>query len=292
MDEQERYFWDLTGYLVVRNVLTPDELAAANEAVDHYADRIRVGEDNLLAMGSQVLRGSGRPTLRGFLDWEKPYCEPFRHMLAHPAAVTRLNVMCGKRFRLEGPTMILGVKGTEGLALHGSGEVHRSWVAYHHQNGVPYCGGVTATWQLTDVNEGDGGFVCVPGSHKSQYAMPEGVRTCDDDLGVVVQPVMKAGDLLFFMDGAQTHGTLGWRSDKPRRSVLFKYTSESSPRGRPKGGLAPADFWWGEEVVTDMTEAQRAVMCAPYSNHHGEIPFLSVDEDGTVRIEESGKDGH
>ena len=61
MDEQERYFWDLTGYLVVRNVLTPDELAAANEAVDHYADRIRVGEDNLLAMGSQALLGTGPP---------------------------------------------------------------------------------------------------------------------------------------------------------------------------------------------------------------------------------------
>ena len=41
-----------------------------------------------------------------------------------------------------------------------------------------------------------------------------------------------------------------------------------------------------------MTEEQRAVMYAPYSNHHGEVPFLTVDENGTVRIEESTKDGH
>jgi hypothetical protein len=299
MDEQERYFWDLTGYLVVRNVLTPDELAAANEAIDHYADRIRVGEDNRLARGSQALLGTGRPKLSGFLEWEKPYCEPFRNMLAHPAVVVRLNVMCGKRFRLEVPLMIGGVKGTEGLALHGGGTLHTAqgttsptgkpfwpFVAYHHQNGVPYCGGVTVTWQLTDVNEDDGGFVCVPGSHKSKYPVPHGVRMCDGDLGVVEQPVMKAGDVLFFMDAAQTHGTHPWRSDKPRRSILFKYASQSSVRTGPAPDLAPPDIWWGEEAVTDMTETQRAVMFGPYSNHRGRVPFLAVDEDGTVRIEE------
>ena len=34
MDERERYCWDLTGYLIVRQVLKADELAAANVAVD------------------------------------------------------------------------------------------------------------------------------------------------------------------------------------------------------------------------------------------------------------------
>ena len=290
MDEQERYFWDLTGYLVVRNVLTPDELAAANEVVDHYEDRVQISEKNL-AKESQSLPGTGRPTLNGFLESEKPYCEPFRHMLAHPAVVMRLNVMCGRGFRLDsGPQMIGGVKGTEGFVLHGSGEVHKPWVAHHHQNGIPYCGGVTVTWQLSDVNKDDGGFVCVPGSHKSKYPMPHGVRTCDGDLGVVEQPVMKAGDVLFFMDGAQTHGTHPWRSDKPRRSILFKYASESSVRTGPARGLASPDIWWGEEVVKGMTEAQRAVMYGPYSNHRGRVPFLAVDEDGAVRIEESAEE--
>jgi hypothetical protein len=32
MDAKERYFWDLTGFLVLRNVLSKKELKAANDA--------------------------------------------------------------------------------------------------------------------------------------------------------------------------------------------------------------------------------------------------------------------
>ncbi|MCH8292434.1 phytanoyl-CoA dioxygenase family protein [Candidatus Poribacteria bacterium] len=287
MDEQERYFWDLTGYLIVRNVLTPDELADANEAFEYCREKIPKGKAGRGSKGSKALVGTGRLEMHGLLQLPKPYCEPFRKMIAHPAVVMRLNIMCGKRFRLDhGPLIISGVKGTEGLTLHGSGEPHNPCVAYYHQNGVSHCGGVTVTWQLADVNEGDGGFVCVPGSHKSQYRMPSGIRTCDDDLGMVVQPAMKAGDVLFFMDGAQTHGTHPWRSAIPRRSILIKYASQSAVRGVPRRDLFQPDVWWGDELINGMTEEQRAVMCGPGVHHGGVVKPLTVDEDGTVRIEE------
>ncbi len=286
MDAKERYFWDLAGYLVVQDVLTPEEIAAANEAIDRHQDRIHMGDDNRGARGSHSLRGTGRPTMHGLLQMERPYCEPFREMLAHPSIVLRLNVMCGAGFRLDhGPLLISGVKGTEGLTMHGAGEPHRPYVAYNHQNSQTYCGGVTVSWQLADVNPEDGGFTCVPGSHKSGFPMPPGVRTCDDDLGTVVQPAMRAGDVLFFMDGAQTHGTRPWQSEQPRRSVLFKYAARSCVRGGPASQLAPPEIYWGEDVVVGMTDEQRAVMFGPYANHGGEVPFLSVDEDGNVRIE-------
>ncbi|MCZ6676367.1 MAG: phytanoyl-CoA dioxygenase family protein [Candidatus Poribacteria bacterium] len=286
MDKHELYLWDLTGYLIVRNVLTAEELAAANAAIDYCQDKIPVGEAGLGSRGSNALKGTGRLEMHGLLELPKPHCEPFRKMIAHPALVTRLNVMCGRYFRLDhGPLIIAGVKGTEGLTLHGSGEPHKPVVAYHHQNGTPYCGGVTVTWQLTDVAEGDGGFVCVPGSHKSRYPMPDGVRTCDDDLGVVIQPPMQAGDVLFFMDGAQTHGTHPWRSENPRRSVLIKYAARDAVRGVPRKELFLPEVWWGEEIVDGMTEAQRAVMYGPGVHHGGVIKPLTVDEDGTVRIE-------
>lgn len=286
MNAKERYLWDLTGYLIARQVLSSGELAAANEAINRYQERMQVGDDNLGARDSHSLRGTGRPTMHGLLQLERPYCEPFRQMLVHPAVVQRLNVMCGTGFRLDhGPLLISGVKGTEGLTMHGAGEPHRAHVAYHHQNGETYCGGVTVSWQLADVNPGDGGFTCVPGSHKSGFPMPPGVRTCDDDMGTVVQPTMRAGDVLFFMDGAQTHGTRPWQSERPRRSVLYKYASRSSIRGGPARDLAPPEIYWGEDLVEGMTPEQRAVMYGPCSNHGGEIPFLAVDADGMVRIE-------
>lgn len=41
MDEDEKYFFDINGYIVVRGVLKAEEIAAANAAIDHYAQHIR-----------------------------------------------------------------------------------------------------------------------------------------------------------------------------------------------------------------------------------------------------------
>ena len=115
--------------------------------------------------------------------------------------------------------------------------------------------------------------------------MPDGVRSCDNDLGLVTQPVMKSGDVLFFMDGAQTHGTHPWRSQNLRKSVLIKYTSENSVRAVPSRNLYKPEIWWGKEIVADMTEEQRAVMCGPGVHHGGLVKPLTVEEDGTVCID-------
>ena len=284
MDKRERYFWDLTGYLVLRDVLTADEIAAANEAIDHCADQIYVGQPNEGAQDSQILQGTEQRVLHGLLELDEPYCEPFRKMLVHPQIIMRLNVMCGTGFRFDhGPWVTDSVKGTEGLVMHGQGEPHRPYVAYHHQNNKMHCGGVTVTWQLSDINAGEGGFACVPGSHKSRFPMPHGVRTCDDDMGVVLQPEMKAGDVIFFMDGAQAHGTLVWRGEHHRRSVLFKYADRTSVRTGVAREIAPPEIYWGEELVEGMTEAQRAVMYGPCSSLG--TTKLTVDGDGTVRVE-------
>ena len=289
MNDEERYFWDLSGYLLVKGVLTAEELAAANAAVDHCADRIQIGEPNGGARESEALRGSGHRAIYTdtlLFQLAQPHCEPFRRMLAHPAVVIRLNEMCGKGFRFDhGPHFIGGVEGTGGLTLHGAGDPHKPYVAYHHQNGKMYCGGVTVSWNLTDVKAGDGAFVCVPGSHKSRFPMPAGVRTCDDDMGVVVQPEVEAGDVLFFMDGAQTHGTLPWRGrERERRSVLFKYASRSSTRTGASMRLADPESYWDEDTVEGMTEEERAVMFGPCSTRRDGV-CLTVDEEGVVRVD-------
>ena len=60
MDEQERYFWDLTGYLIVRNVLIPDELADANEAFEYCREKIPKGKAGRGSKDSKALVGTGR----------------------------------------------------------------------------------------------------------------------------------------------------------------------------------------------------------------------------------------
>ena len=126
-----------------------------------------------------------------------------------------------------------------------------------------------------------GGFACVPGSHKSQYRMPPGVRLCDDDMGLVSQPEMKAGDVLFFMDGGQTHGALAWRNEVARRAILIKYSSRNF--NRSGGEMAHAENRWGD-LVDDMTDAQLAVMRGPDRDVFNQnVPRLEV-ENGQVSV--------
>lgn len=271
MKEEEKYFFDLMGYLVVESALSSDEVAECNAAIDYYAEKIRArSKEESLSRGSTALEGkSGRLELSGMLQWEKPWCESFRRLLVHPHIIPYLNEMMGKGFRHDHGPLLIGMKvGSEGHYLHGSGEPYSPVVAYHHQNGRMFCGGVTVAWQLRDVNPGDGGFAIVPGSHKSNYPCPPGVRSVERDMGLVKQISMKAGDVLFFAECA-THGTLPWKGKGERRSVLYKYAARHIARAA--GPDATPESRWGE-WTKELTEEQRAVLYGPYV--HGHIPVI------------------
>ena len=168
------------------------------------------------------------------LGWPPPYREPFRRLLVHPTVVSRLNEFSGSGFRLDhGPLLISATEGTEGHYLHGSGEPFSPATWYHQQNGKIYCRGITVAWQLTDCNPGDGGFAVIPGSHKTCEPTPPEIRSLAEYGELVVQPALRAGDVLFFAETA-THGTLPWKGKTQRRSVLYKYASRGAARATGK----------------------------------------------------------
>ena len=285
IDEKEFYYWDLCGHLVIRDIMSQEDLEIANEAIDKFADQIVRGEE--LSRGSKSLAGTGRPLLPRLLELPKPYCEPFRRMVAHPEIVKRLTWMGGSGFRCGQPTGFVSDKGSTGHSLHDANEPLIPSRSYIYKNGRSYCEAVTVTWQLRDVTEEDGGFACVPGSHKAKYRLPEGVRSCDNHMDLVMHPTFKAGDVLFFMDGAQTHGALAWHSELSRRGILIKYSSRNF--NRSGGAMCDPESRWGD-VVEGMSDAQLAVMRGPdRDNHSGNVPRLEIqDGDVHVNYERSG----
>ena len=58
ISEGEKYFFDLTGYLIVQQTLTSEEISKCNEAIGQYADKIRSRsvENKGLASKSEMLR--------------------------------------------------------------------------------------------------------------------------------------------------------------------------------------------------------------------------------------------
>lgn len=255
MTNDEKYLFDLTGFLVLENVLTPDEVALANEAIDRHLDRMRLRpREQSLDGGSEALAGThGRGELGGLLEWEKPWCDPFREMLVHPRIVPYLNAILGKGFRLDHHPFLLEMhEGAEGFIFHGSsGPGFDPNQYYIVRDGRIHCGLTVVSIQLTDVNEGDGGLIVIPGSHKGNFPCPQEMRTYTKYQEFVKQPVCKAGSAVLFTE-ATTHGTLPWRGKQPRRTILTRYTA---------GNMAYVPVYpvpeWAEE-------RHRAVMQPPY----------------------------
>ena len=106
-------------------------------------------------------------------------------------------------------------RGAEGFDLHGGAcKGDGSWyreLAYECRNGHMHVnllamgvslGGATAP--------GQGGYVIVPGSHKSNFPVPDGVQHLEGDmLGLLHNPALEAGDVLLFTEAA-THGAVPW----------------------------------------------------------------------------------
>jgi ectoine hydroxylase-related dioxygenase (phytanoyl-CoA dioxygenase family) len=199
MNDREKFLFDLNGYLVLEDVLTHAEVAAANAAIEHHADLISNRETGLSGNAAKLKGGEGRGEFsQNPLTFQHPWCDPFRRMFTHPRLIDVFNEVLGPGFRLDhGPGLIRMQRGTEGHRLHGGMTFDPS--QYHSfSHGRMHAGLCVAAWQLTDVRAGDGGFVCIPGSHKANYRPPMEVLRLEQDWGCVHQVVAGAGSVLFF----------------------------------------------------------------------------------------------
>ena len=225
IDENEFYFWDLCGYLLIKDVMDAEWIAAAHDAIDRFSDRLELSPDG--TRGSKQLAGDRFPSLYGLFELPHPYCEPFRRMIANPDVIHRLNWMMGSGYYLSRARAIHYEKGTSGLYIHSTPEPATPRNTYALQNGRAYSEQINVAWQLVDTNTGDGGYVCIPGSHKANYPIPEALSLCEDEMGMVRHVEMSAGDVLLFMGASQSHGAYPWMNETPRRGVIIAYKSRN-----------------------------------------------------------------
>lgn len=255
MTEREKYLFDLWGYVVIEDALSEEELTAANAAIAHHSDLIENREPGL-SEGHADLKGqSGRGELtQNPLTFEHPWCDPFRNMLTHPKTVDVFNEILGIGFRLDhGPGLITMDNGTEGHRFHGGSTFDPSQFHHFYHEQI-HCGLTVAAWQLAEIKPGDGGFACIPGSHKANYRTPMSVLTLKENWDCIKQISAPAGSLIVFTE-ALIHGTLPWiPADRERRSILFKY--------------APGYLAWGsaftECPIQDPTIAELAMFEPPH----------------------------
>lgn len=242
MTPEQRYLFDVTGYLHLENVIQGEELKAAQEAAENYintpTEKLPNGFDS-----------SGKHLPNGVA-----FSRALEALAMHPASWPIIKELTDNKPQLMRGTMIadrIGVpEGGDPLHLHCAREdFGRDSNCFENRNGRIYCDDFVVFPYLTDVNPGDGGLLIVPGSHKAEYDRPEEIfnqGTIEDynniPLGVVnITP--KAGDILIISE-LLTHGALPWKpKDRNRCFLVLRYRPQDRAESRIpeelRGRLAP-----------------------------------------------------
>jgi hypothetical protein len=248
MTEEEKFLFDLEGYLVVKQVLTAAEVAALRTIAERKcpppSDRPKWGR------------------VFGASSWGPPY----HALIDHPKIVPYLINLVGRKFRLDHDYCIFMTRGGRDQDLHGGATVNNPDHWYAYRDGTIRCGLTVVAYCLTHAGAGDGGFCCVPGSHKSNFlaGLPQDVRKYQRMPHYVVQPPVEAGDAIVFTESL-IHGTIPWTADHERLALLFKY----SP-----GHSAWMPNYYDLKEYTNLTEQQKRILAPPSV---GERPDSVVD---------------
>jgi ectoine hydroxylase-related dioxygenase (phytanoyl-CoA dioxygenase family) len=273
MTDDERYLFDLNGYIVVRNVLTPQQVQQAHDAIDKHAHEFverNAGELRNSVAGSKMYgSGPGRKDLGRVMEWGQD-SKVFKQILAHERLLPLFHGILGKGYRMDhSPFVIAQDKGAEGFQLHGGtvdcvSGAYNPHLAYHCHHGMIRSSLLGCSVVLADHNQGDGGFCIVPGSHKSNFKMPEGMVDGEKYAEFIRQPMTKAGDVVLFSEGT-VHGALPWQPEnRQRRICLYRFSPATNAYGRSYFGHEGGG--WPTAMYDDLTEAQRAVLEPPYAN--------------------------
>ena len=279
--EREKFEFDLNGFLVLRNVLSAEEVASANAAIDAHAAELQSRAPEPLRNAKRgTLHGADGPRLDmgGMIWWDKPHCDAFRRVLVHPKLIPYYEALCGRGYRLDHqPLVVQQERNSEGFALHG-GPIQASGafspeLQYRCGGGALWTSLLAVSVQLTDHGPGDGGFCVVRGSHKLNLPVPKAVAAGEDSAFAdhLYSPVTRAGDVVIWSE-ATVHGARPWVGAHQRRIALYRFAPANMGYGR--GYLEVPS-----EHVERLTPRQRAVVAPPYSTRL-ERPLVTAQAEG------------
>ncbi len=220
MTSEQHYFFDLTGYLHLKNVLNVEELHNAQEAADRYIHTPL----NALPAGFEADQGN---YTHGFA-----FDRALEVLTMHPTTWPIIKELTNDKPQLVGGSLRVNTREQRRFfELHSRREEDTSleWPRYFCQDGRIYCDDLVFFFYLTDVFPGDGGLVVVPGSHKSEFKRPEDFFVPDSEDSdpqphpAVVNITPRAGDVVVITE-LLTHGVLIWKpEDRDRRFLILRY---------------------------------------------------------------------
>lgn len=206
MTDEQRFLFDLNGFVIVRGALTDTEIDRYRDGVYRLA-RAEAPAARWTAQGEPLDKVRVTPLERDPL---------FHDLIDHPVSLPLIEATVG------GPAMLID----NDVELTPRDVPAQGWhrgigtYGYAHDADGFHCVMVKCIWYLTDCGPGEGPTRIVPGSHKSlleppaydQQAGPPGAQ----------EVVVEAGDLLVFSEACLHAGNLN-TSDRVRANMYFNY---------------------------------------------------------------------
>lgn len=261
MNEIERYLFDLNGYLVVKRLLTAEEVRGCNAVVDAQGVPELLETTKYLHTGFPPMDGNldpGAGPVDVYHDLLLSWGDELRGLVDHPRLLPYLQALLGEDFRLDhsyGIFMRTGAGQNTPHHLHNGGTPFDPSQSYQVRDGRMFNGLVVVSIALSDARTGDGGFCVIPGSHKSNFVLPEDIAAITDARPPVLHVPVDAGDAVLFTE-AITHGAIPWAGQHDRRAVLLKY--------------CPGYMQWEQQspwadLSKPWTAQQRRILEGPYA---------------------------
>lgn len=258
--EMEIYLFDLRGYVVLKNALSQDEVAALNGSID-----------SMLPIEHGAWHGHVHAHnfgTRDGLNLQQIYeaGEPWERLIDHPSWIEKVKHFVGGKDSfdwLHGPLFIdecfANVRGPgEAIPIHSGGHENVKRTQYLFRNGVFMCGQVNILMALSPMGPGDGTTMVIPGSHKSNFPHPEFAdhafgsdQGSGDGMTGAVEVYMDPGDALLFVD-AICHGSATRSNAGQRRNAVYRY---GPSWGNFRHGYQPS-----EELLERLTPEQRGIV--------------------------------
>lgn len=218
MNERQKYLFDLQGYLLVEGVLSDEDCDAAIAKIKARVEPMEKTPNGYDANGT----------------WGSATClyeagEPFIKLIDHAAIIAVLTEIIGPQLRCESCYSFVRHKGCPPFEMHGGHRGGRVNFRYAVHNGQIHTGLTVVSIALQDIREEDGGFACIPGSHKSDFSVPAEDR---EELFALGGPLVRnigalRGAAIIFTE-TLAHGAASWQNDEPRYGLFYKFNDRAT----------------------------------------------------------------
>ena len=233
MNDAERYEFDRLGYLVIPDMLTPDDVARLVPVVDdleeHAVQRVNDPPRKKSGWGVDYHANPERGYhVQGAREKGKTIiiedfwnADPvFDFLMDYPRTMKYVNAVVRGRPTINNSEIRIRYRGNASQSHGGGGNPQNHKYRYSYDGDGIDCVMVRMVYFTQDVSNEQGAFSVVPGTHKSNMAPPYD-NNPDTEAGMIGLGV-KAGDAIFFTE-ALRHGGLTNQSDQVRKTLHVGY---------------------------------------------------------------------